>query len=196
MAYLKCLANCGTEPGLTVPLLDSTLNWLGNSTADQLRIEEVLATQVTPNSRLLHVGIGNSGLAKRFYKRVCQIEGITLGRREEEVAVVANISNYHVHLVNKYSEDLPTRLQPPFNFIIDNNLASYACCVHHFHSMMQNYVSMLLIGGKILSDRIGLRHVANDENWDLTGDLEALAKHFSLKLTAETDFVYSFTHEL
>jgi len=191
MPYASCIERCGQKP---IEFTGTAIDWLNSTTADQQRIETVLALKISTDDVLLHVGVGNSKLAQRFHERVSWIEGITLGGTEGQLAKSFGIPNYNVHRINKYDETLTSRMQHlPYNFIIDNNPASYACCVYHFHTMMRNYVAMLGAGGKILTDKAGLSHVglSNDPNWDLIDDLDRIAKRFDLTLIAETDFVYS-----
>jgi hypothetical protein len=189
MSYLKCLDYCGEPDGMEMPWPDSALNWLGDSTPDQLRIEEVLTKLVTPASELLHVGIGNSGLAYRFAPIVKWIDGITLGQREELNSV--GLLNYVVYRLNKYHRAFANHLHK-YDFIIDNNLGSYACCVQHFHRMMSLYCFLLKDDGMILTDKAGLAHAPGDRNWNLSEDIEFIADEFGLTLTAETEMVYAF----
>lgn len=182
MSYLRCLDDCRGS-GVHVPWGDSTINWIGETTQDQIRIECVLEKLITPESVILHVGIGNSAFADRFASRVKHIDGITLG--QTEVILARNLRNYEVWRANKYH----TKYRREYDFIIDNNLGSYACCITHFHSMMDAYRDALRLGGMILTDRAGLKHAPGDPNWDLSGDIQSIADKFGLRLTEETEMV-------
>ena len=191
MSYLKCLDYCGYTPGLEIPFADSTLNWLGESTPDQKRIEDVLWSMVKSDATILHVGIGNSSLAIRFYPFVNTVHGVTIGQRERNYAASLALPHYQTWRVNKYHSRLLDALEwVPYSFIIDNNLGSYCCCQRHFHCLMNNYALMLKNGGMILTDKAGLAHAPGDPNWDLTDDIQGIADRFGLTLTAETDMVY------
>jgi hypothetical protein len=185
---LKCLDDCGQTPGFEVPWPDSAMNWLGEPTPDQKRMEEVLAKRVTPESELLHVGIGNSSFAARFSPLVKWIDGITLG--EKEVFMSGDLPNYVVYRMNKYDPIFAETLRQ-YDFIVDNAFGCYACCVRHFHGLMETYARILKPGGMILTDRAGLNHAPGDPNWNLTNDIQEIADRFSLTLTAETDMVYA-----
>src|SRR5262245_46654094 len=64
------------------PGLDDIPTWSiwthRETTADQLRIEERLAQMVKASSSILHIGIGNSSLGRRFAPRVSMVLGTTL----------------------------------------------------------------------------------------------------------------------
>jgi hypothetical protein len=193
MSYLLCLDDCGKEPDLTSPFPDSAINWLCESTPDQKRIEDWLEGATNSESSIpaiLHVGVGNSQLAKRFWRRQGVIDGITLGARENDFAFKSHWYGM-VYMVNKYSSLLSTMFDRQYDFIIDNNLASYACCVTHFHQMIDNYRAALAPGGAILTDRAGLAHMPGDPNWNLVDDIQAMADRFGLVLTRETEMVYA-----
>jgi hypothetical protein len=195
MSYLLCLDDCGHEPDLTSPYPDSAINWIGDSTPDQLRIEDVLSALAKRDCRILHVGVGNSDLASRFLSLGGWIDGVTIGEREWQMAQAAAFvlsHRYYTCQVNKYSAELVQAFKhAPYDFIIDNNLASYACCVTHFHQMMDNYRNALAPGGAILTDRAGLAHAPGDPNWNLVDDIQAVADRFGLVLTRETEMVYA-----
>ena len=189
MSYLLCVQDCGKEPGLDSPFAGSTINWLGESTPDQKRIEDVLDRMNWRGSSVLHVGIGNSELGRRFLRKTETLEGVTIGKDEYDAGM--NQRWYDaIHIVNKYSRDFLRAIDGHWlGFIIDNNLASYACCVTHFHAMMDTYRSVLKPGGMILTDRAGLAHAPGDPNWNLSDDIQGLADRFGLTLTAETEMV-------
>jgi hypothetical protein len=52
------------------------------TTPDQQRMEEVLADDGVRGRVLLHVGVGNSSLAKRFHSSAHRIDGITIQENE------------------------------------------------------------------------------------------------------------------
>ncbi len=157
--FQRCPEDCGAEiPGLALGD-DRQLDYPErDTTIGQTNIEAVLADKPLENARVLHVGIGNSQLAERFSQVVKQIDGITMGRQEQRLAMRMNLSNYTVMVMNKYSGQL-TQLTPGYDFIVDNNLFSYACCRRHFMVMMDNYRQLLKSGGELLTERRGLSWV-------------------------------------
>src|SRR5262245_10886422 len=136
---------------------DSSVDWSHCAgSADQARIEAVLDTMVVPRAALLHVGVGNSGLAERFVSRTARSDGLTVSRNEKAVAESLGLDRYTVHILNKHSQEFGEVITGEYDLIIDNNLASYACCRYHFHLMLDSYMRMLKPRGKILTDQAGM----------------------------------------
>lgn len=115
---------------------------------DQLAIERVLAPGI-----LLHVGIGGSRIARQLGAKCPRIDGITVCRPEIEVAPA--LPNYRVRWMNKYGPDLGT-LPGGYDWIVDNNPSSFACCPRHFAAMMDTYARLLAPGGRLVSHQRGL----------------------------------------
>lgn len=115
---------------------------------DQLAIEQVL----TPG-RILHVGIGGSRIARRFAARSERIDGITICR--PEIGAAPALPNYHVRWLNKYGPELGA-LAGGYDWIVDNNPSSFACCRRHFSEMMDTYVRLLAPDGRLVSHARGL----------------------------------------
>src|SRR5438309_7963833 len=66
------------------------------TTPDQYRIERYIDRFDLRDKRLLHVGIGNSGLAKRFHGRVKEIVGTTIDEPDIRVAQALSYPNYSI----------------------------------------------------------------------------------------------------
>lgn len=147
------------------------------TTPDQYRIERYIDRFDLRDRRILHIGIGNSGLARRFHGRVGEIVGTTLDEPEIELARRLGYPNYRVVLHNKYSgaaEAIPGR----FDFILDNNLASACCCVTHLAELFKLLEGKLSENGLIVTDREGLAWIPRGTNprWSFNlNDLAALA---------------------
>jgi len=125
------------------------------TTEDQQRIEAALERLLAPGDRILHVGVGNSSLARRFAARAGAITGLTLSAAEKAHADALSITGYHVHIGNKYSHDLDA-VHGPYQIIVDNNPASFGCCLTHFEQMLAGYARLLAPGGRLLTDREGM----------------------------------------
>lgn len=133
-------------------------SWLSKSvTPDQLRIMHYIQNLTIKHADLLHIGIGNSDFAKCISPMVNQIDGITIVGDELAFAQELEIENYRAFGFNKYSIDI-LKLNHQYDFIIDNNLTSYACCIFHFEKMLSYYLMLLKPGGKIITDRVGLNY--------------------------------------
>ncbi|MBV8161659.1 MAG: hypothetical protein JO265_12115 [Acidimicrobiia bacterium] len=194
LRYDACLEVCGRldHPGLATdqPLwVDHTRD---ETTVDQARIEDALEAMALEGANVLHVGVGNSGLAQRFAGRVALIDGLTVSDREKELADSLGIPTYTVHLLSKYGREFLVRIEHRYDYVVDNNLASYACCKYHFHRMLDNYVWCLRPGGRILTDQRGMDFtVEQDPRWQLTyDDLVGLGDRFPVVAATVTDTVY------
>ncbi len=192
--YLSCPEHCGRleSPGVALDrdeLVDfSTIA----TTPDQFRIEEALKTLDWKGRNILHVGVGNSQFAQAFSPDLNRLDGLTVSLNEKNRAEQLGIENYQVHLVSKYDRDLLRSVTGKYDFIIDNNLASFACCKFHFHQMMDMYLWILKPGGQILTDQGGMDWFFEDPRWGLTyQDLVGMEKLFPMKVSKLTDTVYS-----
>ena len=133
---------------------------LRKTTSDLLRIENYLL-KVSDGKSLLQIGIGNSSLYKRINHLVRHFDGVTIVEDEVHHAEIlfpkSEFLNYQVHLINKYSNELKI-LPGSYDYIIDNDLSSYACCHKHFNDMLNNYAILLNDTGKVIVGINGLSY--------------------------------------
>ena len=185
---------CGKldHPGLATDMPIWVDHTRDETTVDQARIEDALEGMNLEGRRILHVGVGNSGFAKRFAPQVTLIDGLTVSEPEKALADSLSITNYTVHLLSKYSREFLQVIGNRYDYVIDNNLASFACCKYHFYRMLDNYLWCMRPGARILTDQRGMDFtVEDDPRWQLTyDDLVALEASFPLKVAAVTDTVY------
>jgi hypothetical protein len=185
---------CGSEqPG--VASNDEAIDWTQQQTTpDQVRIEAVLDTMALTGAQLLHVGVGNSKLAQRFASRLSGVDGLTVHHNEKIYADALAIANYTVYVLNKHSREVVSVLSHTYDFIIDNNLASFACCKKHFFLMLENYLSLLRSRGRILTCQIGMDAYHDDFGCTMAyADLVSLERQFPLLVSKLTDVVYALT---
>ena len=185
---------CGSEqPG--VASNDEAIDWTQQQTnPDQVRIEAVLDTMALTGAQLLHVGVGNSKLAQRFASRLRAVDGLTVHQNEKIYADGLAIANYTVYVLNKYSREVVLLLSHRYDFIIDNNLASFACCKKHFFIMLENYRSLLRSQGRILTCQIGMDAYHDDCGCTMAyADLVSLERQFPVLVSKLTDVVYALT---
>jgi len=185
---------CGSEqPG--VASNDEAIDWTQQQTTpDQVRIEAVLDTMALTGAQLLHVGVGNSKLAQRFASRLSGVDGLTVHHNEKIYADALAIANYTVYVLNKHSREVVSVLSHTYDFIIDNNLASFACCKKHFFIMLENYLSLLRFRGRILTCQIGMDAYHDDFGCTMAyADLVSLERQFPLLVSKLTDVVYALT---
>ncbi len=192
--YESCPEVCGRmgNPGLALDMPIWVDHTKDETTVDQARIEAEMDEMDLSGKNILHVGVGNSKFASRFANRVNLIDGLTVSRNEKTLADSLRIGNYSAHFLNKYSRDFILTIRNRYDFIVDNNLASFACCKYHFYLMLDNYIWSLRPGGQILTDQQGMDWVIEDPRWKLTyQDLCALEQKFPLRATKVSDTVFS-----
>ena len=147
---------CGAKRQPGIDEVEQWRDWTAlPTTADQLRIEDYLAAFDLAGKRILHIGVGNSGLAQRFSPRAKEIFGTTISPAEAAHGAALGLPNYRVAVHNKYSGD-DDAVAGRFDFIVDNNPTTFGCCLEHFAAMLDFYASRLAPGGQIVTDRVGL----------------------------------------
>ena len=158
--YIGVPIYCGNEASAGIDDGDQEGSWvLQATTADQQRMEDYLQPRCHRTSQLLHIGLGNSGLAQRFCHSVASIVGITIRQDEVDLGLSYAMDNYLPMLMNKYSMPFAAAFGPNFDFVLDNNPTSFCCCYLHFCRMMTTYRRVLRRGGAIVTDHIGLAWV-------------------------------------
>jgi hypothetical protein len=166
--------DCGNDISPGIIYGPDLRDWSAKATTpDQYRIEKFIDRFDLRDKRVLHVGIGNSGLAKRFHRRVKEIVGTTIDDPEIKVARTFDFPNYTVVVHNKYSSD--SVLPGKFDVIVDNNLTSPCCCLRHLAALFDLFADRLAEGGMIVTDRVGLWWIPEGSNPRWRFDLEDLA---------------------
>jgi hypothetical protein len=186
---------CGfvdNPPPLTIdPVLVDASN--SPTTPDQQRIEDAVeGLELGREVAILHVGVGNSRLAQRFGARVEAIDGLTVSREEKRLGDSLGIGNYTIHLLNKHSGTLVATLGRRYDFIVDNNPASFACCSYHLFRTFDEYSQLLRPSGRVLTDQVGLAwRVYGYPTWIASyEDLLELGQRFGLRAGRITDSVF------
>jgi hypothetical protein len=191
--FTNIVAFCGNDEDPGRDELPEWQIWTNRETTrDQLRIEEQLERLILPSSSILHIGVGNSSLARRFAARVGTIVGTTLHPEEQVYADGFHIPNYHVMAINKFANAMD-RIDQQFDFIVDNNPSAFACCLFHFCRMMIFYKDLLCDAGMILTAEPGLSWVctSNNPEWFLTWrDWAQLGAVLRMPTRQLTEFVY------
>jgi hypothetical protein len=155
---------CGNELDPGVVYNDDLRDWSDKATTpDQRRMEHYIDRYDNRNSRILHVGVGNSELANRFHNRVKEIVGTTIDYPEIAVANSMKFPNYQVVMHNKFLGDT-IDIHGKFEFILDNNPTSPCCCIGHLADLLNFYVRRLAPGGQIITDLGGLNWVPDGQN--------------------------------
>ena len=133
------------------------------TTPDQLRIEKYIDQFDLRKKRILHIGVGNSGLARRFHGRAGEIVGTSLDEPEVQLARGLSFPNYRTVLHNKYS-GRSAEISGRFDFIVENNPTSACCCLRHLAELLGLLESKLAESGQIVTDRVGLAWIPQGAN--------------------------------
>lgn len=130
-------------------------------TSDEFEIINFLEKSYDLRSKsILHIGIGNSFFAKKFFKN--QIFGITISQKEIDLAYSLRLSNYKVLLCDKYSLNFKEKLNNiSFDLIVDTNLKSYSCCQDSFNFYMENLFYKLKKNGTLITSKNGMNWYKN-----------------------------------
>ncbi len=105
--------------------------------------------------KVLHVGVGNCLLTRRFGAAVAQ--GISKDGREVAHAATLGLD---VLLCNKYNVvAYRERLRSPFDLVVDVNIRSYACCDSHFRDYMSLMLDALNSRGILVTSTRGLDYL-------------------------------------
>ena len=184
---------CGNLAQPWVTRISEAVDWTQQETTrDQVCIEAALDTIAVPGASILHVGVGNSKFAQRFASRARCIDGLTVHQNEKTQADALGIPNYTVYVLNKYSPAFVSVITNTYDLIIDNNLASFACCQYHFAVMFENYLRVLTAHGQILTCQIGMDAYHGEFGWVMTyADLVSLERKFPMHVSKMTDVVYA-----
>ena len=182
-------------------------------TSDEFEIINFLEKSYDLKSKsILHIGIGNSFFAKKFFNN--QIFGITISQKEIDLAYSLKLSNYKVFLCDKYSLNFKEKLNNiSFDLIVDTNLKSYSCCQDSFNFYMENLFYKLKKNGTLITSKNGmnwyknlkpklsfnlknffhfkLKEVeGNKENVLSENELKSLARQFNLEFSFDDKLCY------
>jgi hypothetical protein len=129
--------------------------WLGREpTVDEQEIADWIASRKLPE-KILHVGVGNAYLTKRFGARISQ--GLTKDGGEKLYAESVGLPAI---LCNKYDvASYGSLLAGPFDCIVDANIRSYSCCDRHFLDFMNLMHRSLTPDGRLITSRRGLDYL-------------------------------------
>lgn len=117
--------------------------------SDEQEIVRIIDGPEARDKRVLHIGIGNSFLARRLAKEARYIDGVTMNPREAEIARKVNILSYRVIVGDKHLPETYWKLRGTYDWIIETGLTTYSCCPYHLASYFGLLLSMLAAGGTI-----------------------------------------------
>ena len=185
-----------------------------DTTSDELEIIDFLENSYKLESKqILHIGIGNSFFAKKFFKNN-HIFGITISKREIEKANLINLLNYKFVLCDKYSKNfIQVFNDKKFDIIVDTNLKSYTCCLESFNFFIENLINKLNNDGMLITSKNGMKWFkklkpklsfnfknlfnyklkevnGNKENILTTDELKNLSKRYNLEFSFDDKLCY------
>ena len=185
-----------------------------NTTSDEIEIIDFLENSYKLESKkILHIGIGNSFFAKKFFKNN-HIYGVTISQKEIKNANLLNLSNYKFVLCDKYSKNFNNVLKDEkFDIIVDTNLKSYSCCHKSFNFFIESLFKKLNNKGMIITSKNGMRWFkelrpklsfniknffhfklkevdGNKENILTTDELKSLSKRYNLEFSFDDKLCY------
>ena len=187
--------DCGNQSDPGIRDTEEWRDWSRfGTTAGELLIEDYLDRLGTRKKSILHIGIGNSGLAKRFAPSASRIVGTTIAAAEVERAESLGLPNYDAILHNKYS-GANDAIPGDFDVIVDSNPTSFCCCLTHLGTMLDFYASRLGEKGQMITERTGLawqmKAPGAHERWGFSfDDLAAVASLADLHAYRVSEDIY------
>lgn len=199
------LGDCGIEPtverhnaaadAISWPLIDYSSC---PPTDDQIAINRWLTHAPLAGKRILHVGAGNSSLASLLADKVGAIVAVTVSVDELRHAQMLDLPFYTPLLMNKHGEAFANAFDAgSFDYIVDNNLSSFACCQKHFERYFAAIAEALAEDGVILTHWLGMRWVLDvgvddvEPAWLLDErKLRTIATAFGLRLDSDGDVFF------
>tara|TARA_R100000734_G_scaffold2671_1_gene2655 strand:- start:8577 stop:9848 length:1272 start_codon:yes stop_codon:yes gene_type:complete len=171
-------------------LCETDLTWVNDSTQDQDDINSWLESRVKNSTKVLHIGTGNSSVATMFSKKIKLIDSVTVVKPEKRNADDLKLQNYQIFILDKYSDSLGN-LPNRYNYILDNNITSYAESLEDVVKVFENYFYLLEKDGSIISHIKGLSYQYSGSNSRVNclKSLKKLIKNLGAQLTLEGDII-------
>ena len=164
--------------------------WINETTPDQEDINLWLKSRINDSIKVLHIGTGSSSVATMFSKKIKLIDSVTVVKSEKINADDLKLQNYETFLLDKYSDSL-NNLPNRYNYILDNNITSYAKCLEDVVKLFKSYFYLLERDGSIISHVNGLhyKYLGSNSQVNCLKSLEKLLKNLGATLTLEGDII-------
>ncbi|MBW1779299.1 MAG: hypothetical protein JRL30_01040 [Deltaproteobacteria bacterium] len=145
---------CAQTPTPLYDLAEDKENWAARSACsegERTTIDFLVGCAGIGDHRVLHVGVGNSRLARELAPSVASIKGVTINPKEKDRADLLAIENYKVVVGDKHLWPTYKRFgnNPKYDWIVDSDLTCYACCKWHGVNLFLLYLDMLAPEGTI-----------------------------------------------
>lgn len=144
-----------------------------------------------PVKKVLLVGVGDSRVAAELMaNRSAVVHGMTISTAEKRYAEKTHAEamqegKYQIFLGNKYNPEAWDSLHTDYDLILDNNLASFACCPKFYKDLTSNFISRLAPGGRLLTEQHGMDYAEPYGYTISPAELEELAKHRSGRVSSD-----------
>ena len=196
--------DCGREPQVdthqaaeqraTWPLLDYSQC---EPTEDQQAINQWLQQAELDGCEVLHIGTGNSSVARLLAGRA-RVTSVTVAAGEWEHGRSLGIADYQVHLLNKHGLEFAERFAARrYDCVLDNNLASFACCQRHLERYFETLAGLLSERGFVLTHWLGMQWTLDlgvddvEPAWRLdAGKLRAIASAYGLAVERDGELFF------
>lgn len=197
--------DCGDEP--RVDSYDAAEHATGwplfdysgcDPTVDQAAINRWLEQSTLDGKDILHIGAGNSSVARLVSGRARRVVALTVSQAEFEHARDLGLPDYSIHLMNKHGIAFPDRFESEkFDLVLDNNLTSFACCQRHAERYLATLAGLLKADGAIVTHRAGIQWTLDvgvgdvEPAWKLDeAKLRLIADAYGLHLRREEDLFF------
>lgn len=120
----------------------TTEDWSGgkDEAGDQWEIRGHLKRLGYAGKRVLQIGLGDHSLAEDWLlgeNPPALLHGLTLQSNERRIALEMNLPLYRVFVGSKYDPEVWELLRDDYNWIIEPEIVSYACCGYHTVCLVQ-----------------------------------------------------------
>ncbi len=127
---------------------------------EQMIKDWLRSKQIFLGRRILHVGVGNSSVAREFSRS--PVDGIAFYTGEKAAADGLGLSNYGVYEVDKYSAQFRSLMVgKEYHYIIDTCTNSYAPSWQAFVDLIAFYRTLLVPEGMLLAGKHSLIYAIN-----------------------------------
>ncbi len=197
--------DCGEEPRVdSYDAAEQATGWplfdysACDPTIDQAAINRWLARSVLDGKDILHIGAGNSSVARLASGRANRVVALTVSQAEFEHARNLGLPDYAIHLMNKHATAFADRFgSDEFDLVLDNNLTSFVCCQRHAERYLATLTGLLKADGTIVTHWAGMQWTLDvgvgdvEPAWQLDETkLSSIADAYDLHVRREEDLFF------
>ena len=145
---------------------------------------------ILPWGSIKNTRIDRQSVGIKNRKKIKLIDSVTVVKPEKRNADDLKLQNYQIFILDKYSDSLGN-LPNRYNYILDNNITSYAESLEDVVKVFENYFYLLEKDGSIISHIKGLSYQYSGSNSRVNclKSLKKLIKNLGAQLTLEGDII-------